>query len=96
MQTGGQTERQVVRQRDRQAVRQPGGHLVLPVRLQQQRSRVHGGDLEDVLTDQRNLLQQLLIGRADDPNSVNLSDTNTLILNGEPELGSRVNHHPKR
>lgn len=68
-------------------------YLVLPVGLQQQSSGRHGGDLEDVLTDQRNLLQQLLIGRADYPNSIHLSHQNTRILNGIPEgRGQRSNH----
>lgn len=37
-------------------------YLILPVCLQQQSSRSHGSDLEDVLANQRNLLKQLLTG----------------------------------
>lgn len=67
-------------------------HLVLPVGLQQQSSRGHGGNLEDILTDQRNFLKQLVAPAAEDPNSIHLSNQNALILDGEPVIkgqGSR-------
>lgn len=66
---------------------QTGSYLVLPVGLQQQSSGSHGCNLEDVLTDQRNLLKQLLSGRADDSNSVQLSNQNTVILYWESDVG---------
>lgn len=65
---------------------QTGSYLVLPVGLQQQSSRSHGCNLKDVLTDQRNLLKQLLSGRADDSNSVQLSNQNTVILYWESDV----------
>lgn len=65
---------------------QKGSYLILPVGLKQQSSGSHGSDLEDVLTDQRNLLKQLLIGRADDSNSIQLSNQNTVILYWEPDV----------
>lgn len=70
-----------------------GSHLILPVGLQQQSSRGHGGNLEDILTDQRNFLKQLVAPCAEDPNSVHLSNQNALILYGEPVIkgqGSRM------
>lgn len=63
-----------------------GSHLVLPVGLQQQRSRSHGGNLEDILTDQRNFLKQLLTSGAEDPNSIHFSNQDTLILDREPVI----------
>lgn len=70
----------------RQPVEQAGSHLVLPVGLQQQRSRSHGGNLENILTDQRNFLKQLVTSGAEDPNSIHFCNQNTLILYGEPVI----------